>query len=171
LTKGLVKRATGKPTSVVSDYCWRARLRTRGSARSRGSRVVWTHGLNTQRMSAVQKVWSSYVYAIILLQHGPTAPLPEPFCTKMRVCIVTHLQIEGKTVAMSMAGRQAITIKPSRGFKQESVTDDCCVETRKHGEVTSEGQGRKAPREALQWRGNGGCAIVMSKLLDQFRQP
>jgi hypothetical protein len=24
-------------------------------------------------MSAVQKVWSSYVYATILLQHGPTA--------------------------------------------------------------------------------------------------
>jgi hypothetical protein len=34
---------------------------------------VSTHGLNTQRMSAVQKVWSSYVYATILLQHGPTA--------------------------------------------------------------------------------------------------
>jgi hypothetical protein len=69
-----------------------------------------------------------------------------------------------------MAVRQAITTKPSRGFKQESVTDDCCVETRKHGEVTSEGQGRKAPREALQWRGDGGRAIVMSKLLDQLPQ-
>jgi hypothetical protein len=34
---------------------------------------VSTHGLNTQRMSAVQKVWSSYVCATILLQHGPTA--------------------------------------------------------------------------------------------------
>jgi hypothetical protein len=34
---------------------------------------VSTHGLNTQRMSAVQKVWSSYVYATILLQHGPSA--------------------------------------------------------------------------------------------------
>jgi hypothetical protein len=55
---------------VVSDHYWRARLRARGSARSRGSRVVSTHGLNTQRMSAVQKVWSSYVYATILLQHG-----------------------------------------------------------------------------------------------------
>ena len=74
LTNSLVKRATGKPTSVVSDYYWRARLRTRDSARSRGSRVVSTHGLNTQRMSAVQKVWSSYVYATILLQHGPTRP-------------------------------------------------------------------------------------------------
>jgi hypothetical protein len=71
---------------------------------------------------------------------------------------------------MSMAVRQAITTKPSRGFKQESATDDCCVETRKHGEVTGEGQGRKAPREALQWRGDGGYAIVMSKLLDQFQQ-
>ena len=76
LTNSLVKRATGKPTSVVSDYYWRARLRTRDSARSRGSRVVSTHGLNTQRMSAVQKVWSSYVYATILLQHGPTALAP-----------------------------------------------------------------------------------------------
>jgi hypothetical protein len=67
-------RETGKPTFVVSDYYWRARLRARGSARSRGSRVVSTHGLNTQRMSAVQKVWLSYVYATILLQHGgPTA--------------------------------------------------------------------------------------------------
>jgi hypothetical protein len=53
LTNGLVKRETGKPTSMVSDYYWRARLRTRDSARSRGSRVVSTHGLNTQRMSAV----------------------------------------------------------------------------------------------------------------------
>jgi hypothetical protein len=69
-----------------------------------------------------------------------------------------------------MAVRQAITTKPSRGFKQESVTDDCCFENRKHGEVTSEGQGWKAPREALQWRGDGGCAIVMSKLLDQSQQ-
>jgi hypothetical protein len=69
-------RETGKPTFVVSDYYWRARLRTRGSARSRGSRVVSTHGLNTQRMSAVQKVWSSYVCATILLQHGPTALAP-----------------------------------------------------------------------------------------------
>jgi hypothetical protein len=34
---------------------------------------VSTHGLNTQRVSAVQKAWSSYVYATILLQHGPTA--------------------------------------------------------------------------------------------------
>jgi hypothetical protein len=66
-------RETGKPTFVVSDYCWRARLRARGSARSHRSRAVSTHGLNTQRMSAVQKVWSSYVYATILLQHGPTA--------------------------------------------------------------------------------------------------
>jgi hypothetical protein len=63
-------RETGEPTFVVSDYCWRARLRTRGSVRSRGSRVVSTHGLNTQRMSAVQKVWSSHVCATILLQHG-----------------------------------------------------------------------------------------------------
>jgi hypothetical protein len=69
-------RETGKPTFVVSDYYWRARLRTRGSARSCGSRVVLTHGLNTQRMSTVQKVWSSYVYATILLQHGPTALAP-----------------------------------------------------------------------------------------------
>jgi hypothetical protein len=60
---------------MVSDYYWRAGLRTRDSARSRGSRVVSTHGLNTQRISAVQKVWSSYVYATILLQHGPTAAL------------------------------------------------------------------------------------------------
>jgi hypothetical protein len=69
-------RETGEPTFVVSDYCWRARLRARGSARSRGSRVVSTHGLNTQRMSAVQKVWSSHVYVTILLQHGPTALAP-----------------------------------------------------------------------------------------------
>jgi hypothetical protein len=34
---------------------------------------VSTHGLNTQRMSAVQKVWSWYVCATILLQHGPAA--------------------------------------------------------------------------------------------------
>jgi hypothetical protein len=66
-------RETGKPTFVVSDCYWRARLRTRGSARSRGSRVVSTHRLNTQRMSAVQKVWSSHVCATILLQHGPAA--------------------------------------------------------------------------------------------------
>jgi hypothetical protein len=66
-------RETGKPTFVVSDCYWRARLRARGSARSRGSRAVSTHGLNTQRMSAVQKVWSSYVCATILLQHGPAA--------------------------------------------------------------------------------------------------
>jgi hypothetical protein len=66
-------RETGKPTSVVSDFYCRARLRARGSARSRGSRVVSTHGLNTQRMSVVQKVWSSYVCATILLQHGPAA--------------------------------------------------------------------------------------------------
>jgi hypothetical protein len=66
-------RETGKPTFVVSDCCWRARLRARGSARSRGSRVVSTHGLNTQRMSAIQKVWSLYVYATILLQQGPAA--------------------------------------------------------------------------------------------------
>jgi hypothetical protein len=39
---------------------------------------VSTHGLNTQRMSAVQKVWSSYVYATILLQHGPFAAPPLP---------------------------------------------------------------------------------------------
>jgi hypothetical protein len=84
--------------------------------------------------------------------------------------IDTYLQNGGKTVAMGMAVRQAIPTEPSRGFKKESVTDDCSVETRKPGEVTGEGQGRKAPREALQWRGDGGCAIVMSKLLDQFRQ-
>jgi hypothetical protein len=66
-------RETGKPTFVLSDYYWRARLRARGSARSRGSQVVSTHGLNTQRMSAVQKVWSLHVYATILLQHGPAA--------------------------------------------------------------------------------------------------
>jgi hypothetical protein len=58
---------------VVSDYYWRVRLRARGSARSRGSRAVSTHGLNTQRLSAVQKMWSSYVRATILLQHGPAA--------------------------------------------------------------------------------------------------
>jgi hypothetical protein len=97
-------------------------------------------------------------------------PLPELFYTKMRMYIDTHLQIGGKTVAMSMAVRQAIATKPSRGFKQESATDDCCVQTRKPGEVLGEGQGRKAPREALQWRGDGGHAIVMSKLLDQFQQ-
>jgi hypothetical protein len=69
-------RETGEPTFVVSDHHWRARLRARGSARSRGSRAVSTHGLNTQRMSAVQKVWSSYVHATILLQHRPTALAP-----------------------------------------------------------------------------------------------
>jgi hypothetical protein len=73
----------------------------------------------------------------------------------MRVHVDTCLQNEGKTVAMSMAVRQTITPKPSRGFKQEIVMDDCCFENRKHGEVTSEGQGRKAPQGALQWRGNG----------------
>jgi hypothetical protein len=66
-------RETGEPTFVVSDCCWRARLRARGGARSRGSRVVSTHGLNTHRMSAVQKAWSSHVCATILLQHGPAA--------------------------------------------------------------------------------------------------
>jgi hypothetical protein len=55
-------------------------------------------------------------------------------------------------------------------FKQESATDDCSVETRKPGEVTGEEHGRKAPRGALQWRGDGGYAIVTSELLDQFRQ-
>jgi hypothetical protein len=88
----------------------------------------------------------------------------------MRVHVDTHLQIGGKTVAMGMAVRQAIPTKPLRGFKPESGTDDCCVETGKSGEVSGEGQGRKAPREALQWRGDGGCAIVLSKLLDQFQQ-
>jgi hypothetical protein len=97
-------------------------------------------------------------------------PPPELFHTKMRMHIDACLQIGGKTVAMGMAVRRAITTKPSRGFKQESATDDCCVDNRRHGEVTSKGQGRKAPREALQWRGDGGCAIVMRKLLDQFRQ-
>jgi hypothetical protein len=67
LTKDLVKGETGEPTSVMSDYYWRVRLRARGGARSRGSRVVLAHGLNTQRMSAVQKAWLSYVYATILL--------------------------------------------------------------------------------------------------------
>jgi hypothetical protein len=66
-------RETGELTFVVSDHCWRARLRARGCARSRGSRVVSTHGLNTQRLSAIQKVWSSCVCATISLQHGPTA--------------------------------------------------------------------------------------------------
>jgi hypothetical protein len=70
-------RETGKPTFVLSDYYWQARLRAHGSARSCGSRVVSTHGPNAQRMSAVQKVWSSYGYAAILLQHGPTAS-PNP---------------------------------------------------------------------------------------------
>jgi hypothetical protein len=69
---------------------------------------------------------------------------------------------------MGMAVRQAIPTKPSSGFKQESATDDCSVETRKPGEVTGEGHGRKAPREALEWRGDGGHAIVTSELLDQF---
>jgi hypothetical protein len=68
-------RETGEPTFVVSDHHWRARLRARGSARSRGSRVVSTHGLNTQRVSAVQKAWSSHLHATILLQHGPAASL------------------------------------------------------------------------------------------------
>jgi hypothetical protein len=62
-------------------------------------------------------------------------PLPELFHTKMRMHIDTHLQIRGKTVVMGMAVRQAITTKPTRGFKPESATDDCCVETRKPGEV------------------------------------
>ena len=84
--------------------------------------------------------------------------------------IGTYLQNGGKTVAMGMAVRQAISTEPSRGFKQESVTDDCSVEPRKPGEVTGEGQGRKAPREAQQWRGDGGYAIVTSELLDQFQQ-
>jgi hypothetical protein len=61
---------------VVSGYHWRVRLRARGDARSRRSRVVLTQGLNTQRVSAVQKVWPSYVYVAILLQHGPTALAP-----------------------------------------------------------------------------------------------
>jgi hypothetical protein len=71
---------------------------------------------------------------------------------------------------MGLAVRQAILTEPSRGFKQESVTDDCSVETRKPGEVTGEGHGRKAPREGLQWRGDGGHAIVTSELLDQIQQ-
>jgi hypothetical protein len=66
-------RETGEPTFVLSDHCWRARLRAHGGARSRGSRAVSTHGLNTQRMSAVQKAWSPHVCATILLQHGPAA--------------------------------------------------------------------------------------------------
>jgi hypothetical protein len=69
-------RETGKPIFVLSDHCWRARLCARGSARSRGSRAVSTHGLNTQRVSAVKKVWSSYVYATMSLQHGPAALAP-----------------------------------------------------------------------------------------------
>jgi hypothetical protein len=84
--------------------------------------------------------------------------------------IDTYLQNGGKTVAMSMAVRQAIATEPSRGFKQESVTDDCSVETMKPGEVTGEGHGQKAPREAQKWRGDGGHAIVTSELLDQFQQ-
>jgi hypothetical protein len=63
-------RETGKPTFVVSDCHWRARLRTRGGARSRGSQAVSTHGLNTQRVSAIQKVFvkgfdSTDVYYIV----------------------------------------------------------------------------------------------------------
>ena len=61
----------GNPILSVSGYYWRDRIRARDSARSRGSQVVLTPGLNTQRMSAVQKVWPAYVYAAILLQHGP----------------------------------------------------------------------------------------------------
>jgi hypothetical protein len=72
---------------------------------------------------------------------------------------------------MGMAVRQAIPTTPSRGFKPESATDDCCDQTRKPGEVLGEGQGRKAPREALQWRGDRGHAIMISKLLDHFQQP
>jgi hypothetical protein len=88
----------------------------------------------------------------------------------MHVHVGTHLQNGGKTVAMGMAVRQAIPTEPSRGFKQESVTDDCSVETEKPGEVPGEGHGRKAPREVQQWRGDGGHAIVTSELLDQFQQ-
>jgi hypothetical protein len=84
--------------------------------------------------------------------------------------IGTYLQNGGNIVAMGMAVRQAIPTEPSRGFKPESATDDCSAETRKPGEVTGEGHGRKAPREALQWRGDGGYAIVTSELLDQFQQ-
>jgi hypothetical protein len=71
---------------------------------------------------------------------------------------------------MGVAVRQAIPTEPSRGFKPESATDDCSVQTEKPGEVSGEGHGRKAPREAQQWRGDGGCAIVTSELLDQFQQ-
>jgi hypothetical protein len=95
LTNGLVKRETGKPTFVVSDCYWQARLRTRDSARSRGSRVVSTHGLNTQRVSAVQKAWSSYVCATILLQHGPAAP---PWCP----CFLERLSREEDSEASSI---------------------------------------------------------------------
>jgi hypothetical protein len=34
-------------------------------------------------MSAVQKVWSSYVYATILLQHGPTAAVKNANADKL----------------------------------------------------------------------------------------
>jgi hypothetical protein len=44
-------------------------------------------------------------------------PLPERFYTKMRVHVDTCLQIGGKTVAMSMAVRQAIATEPSEGLQ------------------------------------------------------
>jgi hypothetical protein len=97
-------------------------------------------------------------------------PLPELFYTKMRMHVGTYLQNGGKTVAMGMAVRQAIPTEPSRSFKQESATDDCSVETIKSGEVAGQGHGRKAPREALQWSGDGGHATVTRELLDQFQQ-
>jgi hypothetical protein len=84
--------------------------------------------------------------------------------------IDTYLQNGGKTLAVGVTVRQAIATEPSRGFKQESATDDCSVETIKPGEVSGEGHGRKAPQEAQKWRGDGGCAIVTSELLDQFQQ-
>jgi hypothetical protein len=73
---------------------------------------VSTHGLNTQRVSAVQKVWSSCVYATILLQHGPAAlaPVIRAVCFSCKFylllfvkgfdsmdvyCIVNHSFLEG----------------------------------------------------------------------------
>jgi hypothetical protein len=85
-----------------------------------------------------------------------------------------RLVVDRAVLKLVVNGFEPPTLQSTRVVRaQNAVTrppPTFSVETRKPGEVAGEGQGRKAPREALQWRGDGGHAIVMSKLLDQFQQ-
>jgi hypothetical protein len=118
----LVFTLNGKPTFVVSDYCWRAGLRARGSARSRGSQAVSTHGLNTQRVSAVQKVWSSYVHAAMSLQHGPTAhPLHLLELNVVHVHLANGLQQQTQECRCDVARQRSPLFKGSKAKNRRTL--------------------------------------------------